>query len=192
MNICQLDVCGTQTFSYFCSPLRLLCWQNNPWYSLWLCLQENTDYISNFRSFGNLQNGFFQKHYASMSCCQLTYNYVANYSPCALYSDFEKWSTDGHPCTVQTECTCQRKCARQTITEHAKTLYYTWKYNVHCLIPANNLVTVVKLRLNHQFKSVQGPHDKVLNGHCDTSPTTGKALQHHHHWHTRRQLSSHV
>ena len=119
-----------------------------------------------------------------MSCCQLTYNYVANYSPCALYSDFEKWSTDGHPCTVQTKCTCQRKCARQTITEHAKTLYYTWKYNVHCLIPANNLVTVVKLRLNHPFKSVQGPHDKVLNGHCNTSPTTGKALQHHHHQHT--------
>ena len=56
--------------------------------------------------------------------------------------------------------------------------------NVHCLIPANNLVTVVKLRLNHPFKSVQGPHDKVLNGHCDTSPTTGKALQHHHHQHT--------
>ena len=42
------------------------------------------------------------------------------------------------------------------------------------------------------FKSVQGPHDRVLNGHCDTSPTTGKALQHHHHCHTRQQLCSHV
>ena len=44
----------------------------------------------------------------------------------------------------------------------------------------------------NSIKSVQGPHDRVLNGHCDTSPTTGKALQHHHHWHTRRQLCSHV
>ena len=45
--------------------------------------------------------------------------------------------------------------------------------NVPCLIPTNHLVTVVKLRLNHTFKYVQGPHDKVLNGHCENHWSSG-------------------
>ena len=37
-----------------------------------------------------------------MSSCQLTYDYVANYSPCALYSEVEKWST---VCWASLHCT---------------------------------------------------------------------------------------
>ena len=55
-----------------------------------------------------------------------------------------------------------------------KTIRKCAQNNVHRLIPTNNLVTVVKLRLIHSFKSVQGPHDKALNAIAIPPPQRGK------------------
>ena len=68
LTLCCIDVCGTQTFSSFVPPNRLLCLQYNLSYSLRLCLQENTDYSSNFRSKLpkplNIAKWILQKHFA--------------------------------------------------------------------------------------------------------------------------------
>ena len=147
------------------------------------------------QSLQTLQNAFYKKHFASSLVVTKHSIMLITTAPVHCTPTL-KWGA---------LCKCKGITALYKQSVHAKgnvpgglkqsmqkhsTIHTT--NNVHCLIPANNLVTVAKLRLNHPFKSVQGPHDKVLNGHCHTSPTTGKALQHHHHLHTRRQMSSHV